>query len=198
MTSGEREVLRPPATGSSNLRRASRECAHPASEAPGFLRGNVRRRAVCATGRRSGLRRAGTSRHSTTAHGLRLRLAVSDRGSVLGHVSRPRAQVREPRTANREPQPRTLPRSRPTLHPPEIAPSLDAPALWGPQSHSIVLAGLSAGSRAAPTTPRACARSAVGGFFAPAARTPSQESLAGTRVGGPRAHLRALVQRQKA
>ncbi len=65
-----------------------------------------------------------------------------------------------------------------------------------PQSHSMVLAWLSAGSRAAPTTPRACARSAVGGFVAPVARTPSQESLAGTRVGG--AHLRALVQRQKA
>ncbi len=39
---------------------------------------------------------------------------------------------RESRSANREPQPRTLPRSRPILHPPEIAPSLDAPALCWP------------------------------------------------------------------
>ncbi len=70
----------------------------PRLRAPGFLRGNVRRRAVCATGRRSASARPGPPRkHSTT----RTRAAAAARGlhrsSVLGHVL-----GREPRSANRE------------------------------------------------------------------------------------------------
>ncbi len=107
------------------------------------------------------------TRAAAAARGLRSRQRARSRFSAASPG---------PRTANREPQPRTLPRSRPILHPPEIAPSLDAPALDRSRSRRADAARSEARGRGGGD-PRACRQVHVPGLRQP--ETPAHLAASG-------------------